>query len=82
MRTLIPDQALIDLGTMNDDEAAGFASVQNSGCFFWHSASGNPTLLTPNGIFADAFDSPLSDGQPHFIGISNDAKKDPKLMIQ
>ncbi len=79
MRTLIPDQAPIDLGTMNDDEAAGFASVQNSGCFFWHSASGNPTLLTPNGIFADAFDSPLSDGQPHFIGISNDARKAPTL---
>ena len=68
MRTLIPDQAPIDQGTMTPNQVDGFIVMQNSGCFVCHSATGGPTLTTPGGILADPFDNPLSDGQLHDIG--------------
>ncbi len=67
MRTLIPDQAPIDKGTMSTSAVKGFDIVRSSGCFKCHSTSGNPTLLTPTGILADPFDNPFSDGRFHDI---------------
>ena len=68
MRTLIPDQAPIDLGTMTDEELHGFDLMQTSGCFTCHSATGSPQFQTPFGIMVDPFDNPLSDGNLHDIG--------------
>lgn len=63
-RTLIPDQAPIDNNTMTAQEVQGFDIVNNSGCFFCHSISGNPVLLnrgTPNsnGTLQDPWDNLL-----------------------
>lgn len=77
MRTLIPDQAPIDLGTMTPAMVAGFTLMRNSGCFFCHSASGNPILTTPGGKLLDPFDNPFSDGQFHNIGFG--IRKTPTL---
>src|SRR5690606_36017983 len=49
MRTLIPDQAPIDVGTMTPQEVQGFNLMQASGCFTCHSTSGGPVLTTPTG---------------------------------
>jgi len=69
-RTLIPDQAPIDQGTMTPEMVRGFDLVFRSGCFFCHSKSGQfgPRLAGPGGPLVDAFDNPLSDGQSHDIG--------------
>ncbi|MFK7740603.1 MAG: cytochrome-c peroxidase [Planctomycetota bacterium] len=70
MRTLIPDQAPIDTGTMTPQEELGFDIFVSSGCAACHSVSGNPTLVMtggPSGILADPWDNPFSDGQPHNI---------------
>jgi hypothetical protein len=66
-RTLVPDEAPIDLGTMTNDEVRGFNLMRTSGCFFCHSVTGNPIFLTPGGRIANPFDNPLSDGQFHNI---------------
>ena len=62
MRTLIPDQAPIDLGTMTPDQQAGFLRVQSGGCFGCHSVGGSVALTTPAGGFVDPFDAPLTNG--------------------
>ncbi len=84
-RTLIPDQAPIDLGTMTANQIAGFKimklnhAVNNptgrGNCFFCHSSSGdanglNPALQAPGGPFVNAFDNVLSDGQFHDINVT------------
>ena len=71
MRTLIPDQAPIDTGTMSSDMVAGFNLVSASGCFSCHSTSGSPTLATPTGKLVNAFDNPLSDGLLRNIGFGS-----------
>ncbi|MEM7307687.1 MAG: cytochrome-c peroxidase [Planctomycetota bacterium] len=76
MRTLIPDQAPIDLGTMTPEMIHGFKILDTSGCFICHSASGAPSL-TAAGTLADPFDNPLSDGRFHNIGFG--AVKTPTL---
>lgn len=68
MRTLIPDQAPIDLGTMSDREVEGFRIMLRSDCFRCHSTSHNPQFTTPFGILLDPFDNPFSDGNMHDIG--------------
>ena len=73
-RTLIPDQAPIDLGTMTRSELNGFWIFDRSGCGRCHSASGAPTLLGA-GIFADPFDNLLSDGQSHGIGLPGQPRR-------
>lgn len=67
-RTLIPDYAPIDRGSMTKLEFKGFVIMDNSGCFRCHSASGNPQLQSPAGILIDPFDNPFSDGNLHDIG--------------
>lgn len=67
MRTLIPDQAPIDLGTMTLQEEDGFDLMFTSGCFSCH-ASGAPPVLNPAGILTDPFDNLFSDGRRHDIG--------------
>lgn len=68
MRTLIPDKAPIDRGTMTRRQVLGMRILDNSGCFRCHSVTGSPTLTTPGGILADPFDNPFSDGLFHDIG--------------
>lgn len=68
-RTLIPDQAPIDLGLMTRQQQRGFAIMERSGCFRCHSASGSPQLATPAGPLVDPFDNAFSDGQEHSINI-------------
>ncbi|MBL8899146.1 MAG: cytochrome-c peroxidase [Planctomycetes bacterium] len=68
-RTLIPDQAPIDLGTMTRDQMYGFQIMDRSGCFRCHSASGAPQF-GPNGLLVDPFDNLFSDGEFHSINIA------------
>lgn len=80
-RTLIPDQAAIDIpNTMTLAQAQGFQRMKNTGCFQCHSASGNPTL-TPQRVLVDAFDNPFSDGDLHDINVvpGDTPKKTPTL---
>jgi len=71
MRTLIPDHAPIDVGTMTPQMVDGFNLMQVSGCFGCHSTSGNPTLSTPTGKLVDPFDNPFSDGRFHNISFGS-----------
>lgn len=66
MRTLIPDQAPIDLGTMTSHQQRGFATFNNF-CASCHSANGTVALTAPGGGFVDPWDAPLSDGLFHFV---------------
>jgi cytochrome c peroxidase len=70
MRTLIPDKAPVDLGTMTRAQLRGFQLMQppRANCFGCHSVSGNPTF-GPGGGFLNPFDNPLSDGRFHGIGL-------------
>ncbi|MFN3244662.1 MAG: cytochrome-c peroxidase [Planctomycetota bacterium] len=67
MRTLVPDRAPIDKGTMTNQEVLGFKVFIGSGCAVCHSVSGAPNLVAPGGILADPWDNPFSDGLPHNI---------------
>lgn len=67
MRTLIPDRAPIDLGTMTANQQAGFQIASNGTCFTCHSVGFGVALTNPAGGFQDPFDAPLSDGQFHNI---------------
>jgi cytochrome c peroxidase len=70
-RTLVPDQAPIDLGTMNTDAVDGFNFLKtNASCFFCHSKTTNPTLTLPGGRLADPFDNVFSDGLFHQINVT------------
>lgn len=73
-RTLIPDQAPIDLGTMTPSELNGFWLMDRSGCFRCHSATGSPQLLGA-GILADPFDNAFSDGQSHGINLPGQPRR-------
>lgn len=78
-RTLIPDQAPIDLGTMTANQISGFNVMKTragggGSCFVCHSASGNPTL-SGAGKLIDPFDNLFSDGRLQTIGISNDGNQ-------
>jgi len=65
-RTLIPDQAPIDTGTMTPEQIAGFALLSTRGaCFACHSVSGNPQLGGSGTV--NPFDNLFSDGQLHNI---------------
>jgi hypothetical protein len=77
MRTLIPDKAPIDTGSMTGQEMDGFKIMSNSGCFKCHSTSGSPTMTTPGGVLSDTFDNPFSDGRFHDIGFGK--RKTPTL---
>jgi cytochrome c peroxidase len=77
-RTLIPDQAPIDLGTMTRDQMYGFQIMERSGCFSCHSASRNPQF-GPNGLLVDPFDNLFSDGFEHGINIAPVRRKTPTL---
>lgn len=77
MRTLIPDQAPIDLGTMTADQQAGFAKFQSVGCSGCHSVGFSIALSTPGGGFVDPFDAPLSNGQ--FRDVRGISVKTPSL---
>ncbi len=67
MRTLIPDQAPIDVGTMTVSQQNGMAKLSSVGCFGCHSVGGGVALFGPGGKFVDPFDSVLSDGRFHNI---------------
>lgn len=65
-RTLIPDRAPIDLGTMSAAAVSGFQIIQTRGsCFSCHSATGNPQL-GPQGT-VNPWDNLFSDGREHDI---------------
>ena len=66
MRTLIPDQAPIDLGTMTLHQQQGFNTFNNF-CATCHSANFSVALTSPGGGFVDPWDAPLSDGFFHFV---------------
>lgn len=67
-RTLIPDQAPIDLGTMTNSQQNGFQHMLAEGCFNCHSNSGAPEWLAAGG-FADPLDSLFSNGQLEATGV-------------
>jgi cytochrome c peroxidase len=71
-RTLLPDQAPIDLGTMTPSQLAGFNLMKppRANCFTCHSNSGNPTIDPLTGRLTDPFDNLFSDGRFHQIGIN------------
>ena len=65
-RTLIPDQAPIDLGTLTIEQIEGFDLISTRGnCFACHSATGTPQLGTAGTV--NPFDNLFSDGQLHNI---------------
>jgi hypothetical protein len=71
-RTLLPDQAPIDQGTMTPPQLAGFALMKppRANCFLCHSHSTNPTIDPLTGKLQDPVDNLLSDGFFHQIGIT------------
>ena len=70
-RTLIPDRAPIDLGTMTTQQVTGFNFCKsNANCFSCHSSTGNPTLTLPGGRLFNALDNLFSDGKFHDINIT------------
>lgn len=69
MRTLVPDQAPIDRGTMTAQEVQGFDLFVFSGCGVCHSVSGRP-LLGLGGTLVDPWDNAFSNGQPRSIFLS------------
>lgn len=73
-RTLIPDQAPIDRGTMTRHQINGFHIVDRAGCFRCHSATGSPAL-NGAGQLVDPFDSLFSDGRSHDINISGGIRR-------
>ena len=77
-RTLVPDQAPIDMGALTPpnlpvttpSEQRGFNHLANSGCFRCHSDQPNPPffmlpVLTGTGGFQDAMDAMLTDNRRH-----------------
>ena len=73
-RTLIPDQAPIDLGRMTKEQVRGFHIMERSDCFRCHSATGSPDIQG-SGPLADPFDNAFSDGFSHDIGIAGVRRK-------
>jgi cytochrome c peroxidase len=71
-RTLLPDHAPIDLGTMTASQLAGFNLMKppRANCFACHSHSGNPTIDPLTGKLTDPFDNLFSDGFSHQISIN------------
>jgi len=67
MRTLVPDQAPIDTGTMTPQEVQGFNLFVGSGCAVCHSVSGAPLLAGAGGRLVDAWDNSFSNGLPRDI---------------
>lgn len=67
MRTLIPDGAPIDRGTMTISQRNGFNKLQSVGCFACHSIGGGVALQTQGGGFVDPFDVLFSDGRFHNV---------------
>lgn len=79
-RTLIPDQAPIDLGTMTPEQVEGFEIFKAANCIRCHSAvESEMELAGPGGPLANPFNNPLSDGRAHDIGIAGEARKTPVL---
>jgi cytochrome c peroxidase len=73
-RTLIPDQAPIDLGMMTGSQVAGFNLMKTRGsCFKCHSATTAPAL-GPNGT-VNPWDNLFSDGQAHTINLPGQPKR-------
>lgn len=72
-RTLIPDQAPIDIGRITDDQMEGFRIMERSDCFRCHSASHSPQFDS-NNLLIDPFDNLFSDGEFHNINIGPDRK--------
>jgi cytochrome c peroxidase len=73
-RTLIPDQAPIDLGQMTPDQVRGFQIMERSDCFRCHSSSGSPDIQG-TGPLLDPFDNAFSDGFSHDIDIAGVRRK-------
>lgn len=74
-RTLIPDQAPLDRGTMTKSQLRGFELMRDrSGCFRCHSVSGSPQIAAGGG-FVDPFDDPMSDGLAHDIGLAGAGRR-------
>lgn len=90
-RTLIPDQAPIDIPNgMTTAQVNGFNRMRAAGCFGCHSLTGTPNgtalvnqrpLLNATRNLVDAFDNPFTDGDTHDINVvaGDPAKKTPTL---
>jgi cytochrome c peroxidase len=78
-RTLIPDQAPIDLGTLTTDQRQGFDLIKTRGsCFSCHSSTRSPELTSQGTL--DPFDNLFSDGEEHGIDlIGQPRRKTPTL---
>jgi cytochrome c peroxidase len=73
-RTLIPDQAPIDRGTLTPAQIHGFHLMETRGdCFRCHSATSAPAL-GPNGT-VDPFDNLFSDGLEHDIDLPGQGRR-------
>lgn len=77
MRTLIPDQAPVVVGTMTAAQIRGLNLFRNRGCAFCHSngqtieGTFNPTTLQQ--VFTDPNDRLFSDGRAHNVQLDNHA---------
>lgn len=76
-RTLVPDQAPIDLGQMSPVQIQGFQIMLSEGCFQCHSASGSPAL-DASGRLVNPFDNLFSNGVSSDVGL-NSVRKTPTL---
>lgn len=87
MRTLIPNQAPIDLGTMTDAQERGLGLFVQHGCVVCHSNGGSIQFApgtdpsspsydpaTTNPVFLDPSDLLFSDGNFHNIGLINHSR--------
>ncbi|MGE3172463.1 MAG: cytochrome-c peroxidase [Planctomycetota bacterium] len=67
MRTLIPDQAPVDLGTMTPSQVAGLNLFRSRGCQLCHSNGGTIQFNAATQTFGDPNDLLFSDGLGHNI---------------
>ncbi|MEC7582760.1 MAG: cytochrome c peroxidase [Planctomycetota bacterium] len=71
MRTLVPDQAPVDLGTMTPDQVAGLNLFRTRGCATCHSNGGTIQFNAVTQTFPDANDLLFSDGRAHNIRLDD-----------
>ena len=71
MRTLVPDEAPVDQGTMTADHVAGLNLFRTRGCAQCHSNGGSIQFNAATQTFPDAKDLLFSDGLAHNIQLDD-----------
>lgn len=71
MRTLVPDQAPVDLGTMTPDQVAGLELFSTRGCARCHSIGDGIEFDAATQTFAEPNDLLFSDGLAHNIRLDD-----------